>query len=165
MHRRQVRFVCRGRLPKLPSPPLHTRAPVHLLLRCCYVDVARLPRPSPLPPPPPFLRPPLPHVQFFVRHRGFHTSVLHNETFHTRESLYIIIHSIANWIGVSVCRWTPDCFHFLTAFKDDGGLLLALIRIYKFRKSVIVVSTTGDYPLEIIVSAVLSDYSYKPSAI
>lgn len=94
---------------------------------------------------PPLLRPPLPRVQFFVRHRGFHTSVLHKESFHTRESLYIIIHSKANWIGVSVCRWTLDCFHFLTAFKDDGVLLLEFLRIYKLRKSVIVGFTTGDY--------------------
>lgn len=160
MHRRQVRFVCRGRLPKLPSPQPHTRAPVHLLLRWSYVDIARLLRPSP--PAPPLLQPPLPRVQFFVRHRGFHTSVLHNESFHTRESLYIIIHSIAqlDWCEcVQVNAW-------LLPFPDRIQGRRRITFGVSENLQITEICDSGFYdwwlsiPLEKIVSAVLSDYMY-----
>lgn len=118
LHRCQVRSLyARGESPHIrPAPRTshpRSRSLVATLVLRRRRETAALP-----PPDPPFLSPPLPRVQFFVRHRGFHTSVLHNESFHSRKSLYYIIHSIAYWSGVSVCRWTPDCFDFLTAFKD-----------------------------------------------
>lgn len=95
-------FVCRGESPHQPlrfGP--HTRDPVHLLLRWCYVDVARLPRLTP--PAPLSSGHHFPALSSLCAIEAF-TRLCHNESFRTRKSLYIITHSIVNWRSVSACR-------------------------------------------------------------